>query len=70
MVNPKLMRKASAMSSAVLVKVALIYSAYRLGSWLDDRWNTKPYVMFGLICLAVGVGLWWVIYTANRLDQE
>ncbi len=64
------MRKASAMSSAVLVKALLIYGAYRLGTWLDARWGTSPYLMCVLICLAVGIGLWWVIFTANRVNED
>jgi F0F1-type ATP synthase assembly protein I len=70
MVNPKLLRKASAMSSAVLLKAFLIYGGFRLGSWLDDRWGTKPYLMFCFICLGVGIGLWWVVLTANRINKD
>lgn len=56
------------MSSAVFVKVLLAGGGFWLGSKLDTKYHTSPYLMMLGFVVGAGVGLWWVIRTANRQD--
>jgi len=54
------------MINAVMTKAILIAGGYYLGTYLDEKWHTEPYMMISLIVLGITLGLWWIIFLANR----
>lgn len=66
LIDPKLMRFAMAMSSATITLGVLMYGAYHFGTILDKKWGTDPFVMFGLLLLALASGAAWIIRVANK----
>jgi len=66
LLDPKWVRFSARLSSAVLLKAGLIYAGYCLGSSLDRKLHSEPWFMFlGVVC-GVGLGLWWILFVANR----
>ncbi len=57
------------MSSAVLVKILLSVLGAWVGKKADTHFGTEPYLMFLGFVMGVSVGLWWVIYNANRPSE-
>ena len=54
------------MSGAVLAKGALVYGAYWLGSVLDARFGTSPFVVLAFVLVAIVIGLWGILYLATH----
>ena len=65
-VDPKWMRYSAAMSSAVMGQAVMLYLAFRAGSYLDAKWGTQPFLMFFGLVIAGALGLWFIIYAAER----
>ena len=70
LVDVKWMRYAARMSSAVLTKVALIAGGYFAGNWADGELGTGPWLMVGGIAVGTGIGLFWVIYVADKFQPK
>ncbi len=64
--DPKKIRIAAIMTNAVLMKVALILGGFYGGRALDVKYHSDPYFMTAGICLGLGIGLWWVLFTAKK----
>jgi len=64
--DPKKIRTAAVIVNAVMVKVLLIVAGYYAGKHLDAQWNSAPYAMTAGICLGLGLGLWWLLFTVKR----
>ena len=65
-IDPRKVRIAAVMVNAVIVKVVLIVAGYYCGKALDVRWHSTPYAMTTGICLGLGLGLWWILFTVKR----
>ncbi|MFI5252363.1 MAG: AtpZ/AtpI family protein [Bacteroidota bacterium] len=50
--------------SAAVILMAL------LGWWLDERWNTKPWLTFVGALFGSGAGLYQFIKTVNKVSKE
>lgn len=66
LLEPKWMRYSAALSSAVLTKALLIYLGFRLGSWLDAKAKTYPLFMVSGLVLGMGLGIWWILFVAEK----
>jgi len=66
LIDPKYYRMGAVMINAVMTKAILIAGGYYLGTYLDEKWHTEPYMMISLIVLGITLGLWWIIFLANR----
>ncbi|NBX83134.1 ATPase, partial [bacterium] len=40
------------------------------GYRLDQRWGTKPWLMFLGVLLGLGLGLWYIMVLANRYNRN
>ena len=54
------------MGNAVLAKATMIIMGYYLGNKLDKKFNTTPWIMLTLVCLAMGLGLWYLLHVAKK----
>lgn len=59
------MRLYARLSAAVLAKVILVALAFWFGSQLDKAYGTEPYIMFGMVILAMAIGIWWIVRIAE-----
>jgi F0F1-type ATP synthase assembly protein I len=66
MAPTNLYRYYARLSAAVMVKIVLVLSGFLLGKKLDVWFGTAPLLMFLGFVTGVGVGLWYVIRTANK----
>lgn len=62
----KWMRYASALSGAVMAKVVMIYAGFVGGTWADEKFGTYPLFLALGTFSAVGLGLWYVFYVAEK----
>ncbi len=62
----KLMRFSAAMSSAVMMMGVIVFGGYWVGNRMDQSFHTSP--LFAIVLLLVGIiiGLFWILYVANR----
>ncbi|MCB0418629.1 MAG: AtpZ/AtpI family protein [Bdellovibrionaceae bacterium] len=65
-VDPKWVRYASIMSSAVTVKGLLIFGGYWVGEYADKRWGTAPWFMFLGVIAGTTLGFIWLLHVAKR----
>lgn len=65
----KWVRVAAIMSTSVTVKATLIYLGYLIGRWVDQKYQCAPYGMTAGLCVGTGVGLWWLVWIANRVTK-
>lgn len=65
-IDPKFMRLASQLSSIVITKAVLLYGAYRLGFWLDQKFHTYPLILFFLIVTVASLGFFWVFKVIDK----
>jgi F0F1-type ATP synthase assembly protein I len=63
------MRFSAALSSAVLMKAFLVFAGYWIGSKIDVALGTKPLFMIGLALVGVCLGLWWILFIAQRAKR-
>ena len=56
-VDPRTMRFAGRLTSAVMAKVLFMYGGYEAGVWADTRWGTTPLFMALGLFLTFGLGL-------------
>lgn len=70
LIDPKVMRTYAIVSSAVFTKAVLIGIGYYVGSILDKKFGTAP--LFILVCITLGLalGLWWLIRSLNRRNND
>jgi len=70
LIDPKIMRTYAIVSGAVFTKAILIGVGYYVGSILDKKFNTAP--LFIMICITIGlaIGLWWLIRSLNRRNDN
>ena len=54
-------------TNAVFTKCFLIYAGYWIGTKLDVKYGTSPYLMTTFIVLGMALGLTWIIIIANRV---
>ncbi len=68
-IDPKFMRLASQLSSIVITKAFLLYGAFRLGTWLDQKFHTYPLCLFLLITAVASLGFFWIykVIDKNRI---
>ena len=64
--NANKFRVAMMMGNAVLAKAAMIMMAYFFGTKLDNKFETTPWIMLALVCLAMGLGLWYLLHVAKK----
>lgn len=69
-IDVKWMRYSSALSSAVMVQALLLLGGFKLGSWLDARLHTYPFLMVIFLTLGAGLGMWWLIYCAEKFKPR
>jgi F0F1-type ATP synthase assembly protein I len=63
----KLMRYSAALSSSVLSAGALSFGGYWAGNRLDRWLHTSPLLAIGLLLVGICLGLFYILYIAQRL---
>lgn len=64
------LRKAAALSSVGLVLVSSIFVGYFIGSWLDKRLGTEPYLMLAFTLLGTAGGFMEVFRMAAKYTRS
>ncbi len=65
--NPKAWQKAVAMGSNIAASLAgLVGGGYLLGSYLDARWNTQPWLTLSLMLLGLALGASYLVITLKE----
>ena len=54
------------MGNAVMAKAVMILAAYWVGTRLDARFGTEPWIMVVLLCSAIGFGLYFILLVARK----
>ena len=67
--DPKKMRLMIVMGNAALTKAILMFGLGWGGHQLDKKFGTKPWLMFLGLLLGLGLGLWYIIVLANRVNR-
>lgn len=49
-----------------MTKAAMIAVGYYVGTKLDKKFETTPWIMLSLVVLAMAVGLWFILYVAKK----
>ena len=70
LIDPKTMRYASILSSAVLLKILLIYGGFRFGGWLDSKLHTAPFLMVAGLTVGAGLGVWYVLFCVEKFKSR
>lgn len=65
-IDTKLWRLYSVMSGVVMAKALMLYGAYKLGTYLDEKFGTYPLCFFLLITATAGIGLFWIIKVIEK----
>lgn len=65
-IDGKKVRVAFMMGNAVMTKGVMIALGWYVGSKLDQKWGTAPYAMITLVALAMGLGVWTILYIAKK----
>lgn len=70
MIKPdaKKLRVAIMMGNAVMTKALMISAGWYFGSKLDKKYGTGPYGMILLVVLAMGLGVWYLLRIAKKLN--
>ena len=63
-------RAAALMTNAAVTKVILVLGGYWLGHKLDEKLHTGPWLMILGIVIGVSSGLWYVLFTAQRISGD
>lgn len=58
------------MGNAALTKAVLMFGLGWGGYKLDQKWGTKPFLMFFGVLLGLGLGIWYIIVLANRFNRQ
>jgi len=58
------------MGNAALTKAVLMLGLGWAGNKLDQKWGTKPWLMFLGVLLGLSLGLWYIIVLANRFNRQ
>lgn len=58
------------MGNAAVTKALLMLGLGWAGYRLDQRWGTKPWLMFLGVLLGLGLGLWYIMVLANRFNRS
>ena len=64
--DTKKIRLAMIMGNAVMTKAVLVVGGWYFGNKLDAKYGTAPWLMVTGICLGIGLGLWFILFTAKR----
>ncbi len=67
-IDAKKVRVAIMMGNAAMTKGLMIAAAWYLGGKLDRKLGTEPYIMFGLVVLAMILGVWYILRVAKKLN--
>ncbi len=70
LIDPKTMRYASILTSAVFLKILLIYGGFRLGGWLDSKLHTSPFLMVAGLTAGAGLGIWYVLFVIEKFKAR
>jgi F0F1-type ATP synthase assembly protein I len=65
-IDTRKLRVAIMMGNAVMTKAIMIALAWYLGSKLDKKLGTEPYLMILLVVLAMVFGVWYILYIAKK----
>lgn len=66
-VDPKTMRFAGRLTSAVMAKMLFMYGGYQAGVWADGRLGTAPLFMALGLFLTFGLGLAFLLRVLARI---
>jgi len=69
MPDPKVSRFYARISGAVMLKIALMALGYWVGSTLDERFHTYPYLMLLGLVIGAGFGIWFLVRVADKSQQ-
>ncbi len=67
---PKLQKQLVGASAMVLEMAVLIILAALAGGWLDNKASTSPLMLLLCIGGALVVGMYRLIHTANRFNED
>jgi F0F1-type ATP synthase assembly protein I len=68
--NVNWMRTYARVSGAVMVKVCLLAAAFLIGSRLDARFHTYPWLLMLCLVVAASVGIWWIVRVASQVSSD
>lgn len=68
--DPKKIKIMIIMGNAAVTKALLMLGLGWAGYRLDQRWGTKPWLMFLGVLLGLGLGLWYIMVLANRYSRN
>jgi F0F1-type ATP synthase assembly protein I len=69
-VDGKWMRAYARISGAVMVKICLLAAGFSVGSWLDTRFHTYPWLLMLCLVVSASVGIWWIVRVANQVNSN
>lgn len=67
-IDTKKVRVALMMGNAVMTKALMIAAAWYLGSKLDRKYGTEPFIMFGMVITSMILGVWYILRVAKKLN--
>ncbi|NBX92627.1 MAG: ATPase [Proteobacteria bacterium] len=68
--DPKKLKVMVVMGNAALTKALLMIGLGWGGYKLDQKWGMKPWFMFLGVLVGLGLGLWYIIFLANRFNRS
>jgi F0F1-type ATP synthase assembly protein I len=70
MLDPKKLKIMIVMGNAALTKAILMFGLGWGGYKLDQKWGTKPWLMFLGVLIGLGLGIWYILVLANRFNRQ
>jgi len=70
MLDPKKLKIMIVMGNAALTKAILMFGLGWGGYKLDQKWGTKPWLMFLGVLIGLGLGIWYILLLANRFNKN
>lgn len=70
LIDPKRLRIMIVMGNAALTKAVLMLGLGWGGYKLDQKWGTKPWLMFTGVLIGLGLGLWYIIVLADKFNKS
>ncbi|NBX75961.1 MAG: ATPase [Proteobacteria bacterium] len=70
MLDPKKLKIMIVMGNAALTKAILMFGLGWGGYKLDQKWGTKPWLMFLGVLIGLGLGIWYILVLANRFNKN
>lgn len=70
MLDPKKLKIMIVMGNAALTKAILMFGLGWGGYKLDQKWGTKPWLMFLGVLIGLGLGIWYILVLANRFNRN